>query len=262
MTTPLRTGSARRNRDPREQRRAWVTGAASGIGAAVARRLADQGVAVTLIDRDREALASTSVTVAGAEALCLDVTDTSGVLDHVAGLGREALPDILVNGVGGDTRRIPLEELREPDLTAAVTANVLGCFTFTRVCAPVMRDRGWGRIVNLASIAGRTYSVFSNAAYAAAKAAVLGYTKQCAYELAPHGVTVNAVAHGPIATERLLAAWRLMSPERREEVRRRLPAGRYGTVDEAVGAVVHLCGEDAGYTTGAAVDVNGGLHIQ
>ncbi|MEV7596941.1 SDR family oxidoreductase [Kitasatospora sp. NPDC089797] len=246
---------------PLPARRAWVTGAASGIGTEVARRLAGEGVEVVMIDRDPAALEAARHTVPGARPLLLDVTDTRAVTAHVEAADPGALPDILVNGVGGDTRRIPLEDLREEDLSAAISHNLLGCFTLTRLCAPAMRDRGRGRIVNLASIAGRTYSIFSNAAYVAAKAAVLGYTKQCAYELAPYGVTVNAVAHGPIATERLVAAWEDMPPERQAEVRGRLPMARYGTVGEAAAAIVHLCGEEAGYTTGALVDVNGGLHI-
>ncbi|MEV5601813.1 SDR family oxidoreductase [Streptomyces sp. NPDC052299] len=247
---------------PAAARRAWVTGGAAGIGLEVTRRLAGQGVEVVVVDRDRAALDALCAERPGVRAAHLDVTDTEAVTAYAAeAAGRDALPDILVNGVGGDTRRIPFEDLREDDLAGAVTGNLLPCFTLTRLCAPAMRDRGWGRIVNLASIAGRTYSIFSNAAYVAAKAAVLGYTKQCAWELSEHGVTVNAVAHGPIATERLVDAWNSMSQQRMDEVRSRLPMGRYGTVGEAAAAVVHLCAEDAGYTTGALIDVNGGLHI-
>ncbi|MDT0445416.1 SDR family NAD(P)-dependent oxidoreductase [Streptomyces johnsoniae] len=246
---------------PPPTRRAWVTGGASGIGAEVARRLSDQGVDVVIVDRDHAALDAVQRLVPRARPLHLDVTDTQAVMACVEAAGQDALPDILINGVGGDTRRIPYEDLREADLTDAIAHNLLACFTLTRLCGPVMRERGWGRIVNLASIAGRTYSIFSNAAYVAAKAAVLGYTKQCAYELAAHGVTANAVAHGPIGTERLVAAWQDLSADRKAEVQGRLPMGRYGTVDEAAAAIVHLCGEDAGYTTGALVDVNGGLHI-
>ncbi|MGW7411298.1 SDR family NAD(P)-dependent oxidoreductase [Streptomyces sp. NPDC054863] len=243
-------------------RRAWITGGASGIGAEVARRLAENGATVTLIDRDVTALEATARTMpSGTRTLELDVTATDRVTEVVAGLDPAEMPDVLVNSVGGDTRRIALTDLREQDLMNAVTENLLGCFTLTRLCVPAMTDRGHGRIVNLASIAGRSYSIFSNAAYVAAKAAVIGYTKQCAYELAATGVVVNAVAHGPIATERLLLAQQEMAPERLREVLDRLPMGRYGTPDEAVGAVVHLCGDDAGYTTGCVVDVNGGLHI-
>ncbi|MFG2229856.1 SDR family NAD(P)-dependent oxidoreductase [Streptomyces sp. NPDC048723] len=242
--------------------RAWITGGASGIGVGVARRLAEQGAGVVLVDRDPDALEAALATLPpGVRALELDVTATERVVETVAATDPDDLPDILVNSVGGDTRKIPFTELREADLTHAVTENLLGCFTMTRLCAPTMVRRGAGRIVNLASIAGRTYSIFSNAAYVAAKAAVIGYTKQCAYELAATGVVVNAVAHGPIATERLVLAQRAMSQERRREVMDRLPMGRYGTLDEAVGAVLHLCGEDAGYTTGSVLDVNGGLHV-
>lgn len=246
---------------PLTPRRAWITGAAAGIGAEVARRLVEQGAEVVAVDRDRAALDALQRRLPQVRPLHLDVTDTDAVIRCTEEGGPDALPDILVNGVGGDTRRIPVEDLREADLSVALTHNLLACFTLTRLCVPHMRERGWGRIVNLASIAGRTYSIFSNAAYVAAKAAVLGYTKQCAHELAGHGVTVNAVAHGPIGTERLLADWQAMSEERRAELRGRLPMGRYGTVEEAAAVIVHLCGEDAGYTTGALVDVNGGLHI-
>ncbi|MFJ3303933.1 SDR family NAD(P)-dependent oxidoreductase [Streptomyces sp. NPDC086549] len=242
--------------------RAWITGGASGIGAGVARRLAELGVAVVLIDRDADALeAAARMLPAGTATLELDVTATARVTEAVAATDPDEMPDILVNSVGGDTRRISFTDLREPDLMQSVTENLLGCFTLTRLCAPAMVRRGRGRIVNLASIAGRSYSIFSNAAYVAAKAAVIGYTKQCAYELAATGVVVNAVAHGPIATERLVHAQHAMPEERRRDVMNRLPMGRYGTLDEAVGAVVHLCGDDAGYTTGCVMDVNGGLHI-
>ncbi|WP_433386892.1 SDR family NAD(P)-dependent oxidoreductase [Micromonospora sp. KLBMP9576] len=243
-------------------RRAWITGGGSGIGAGVARRLADLGAVIVLIDRDADALAAARrMLPAGTTVLELDVTATERVTEAVAATDPDELPDILVNSVGGDTRQIPFTELREEDLMQSMTENLLGCFTLTRLCAPAMLRRGRGRIVNLASVAGRSYSIFSNAAYVAAKAAVIGYTKQCAYELAGTGVVVNAVAHGPIATDRLLRAQQAMSPERRREIMERLPMGRYGAVDEAVGAVVQLCGDDAGYTTGCVMDVNGGLHI-
>ena len=122
-------------------------------------------------------------------------------------------------------------------------------------------ERRWGRVVNLASVAGRTYSHFSNAAYVSAKAGLIGLTKQCAYELAPHGVCVNAVAHGAIATPRVRDAFEARDAAWRERFLDRLPAGRLGTIEEAAAAVIHLCGESAGYTAGAVIDVNGGLCI-
>lgn len=243
-------------------RRAWVTAAASGICLEVTRQLIGSGHQVVLIDRDAVALdlALGRLDRERAEGLLLDVTDTVAVRQAVESRATTR-PDILINGVGGDTRGIRFDDLRETDLVGAVTENVLGTFTLTRLCAPTMKERGWGRIVNLASIAGRTYSHFSNAAYVAAKAALVGYTRQCAYELAGTGVTVNAVAHGPIATERVIAAWTAMEPERQGRILARMPMGRHGRIDEAAAAVVHLCAETASYTTGSVVDVNGGMYI-
>ncbi|MCM3809409.1 SDR family oxidoreductase [Streptomyces sp. DR7-3] len=241
---------------------AWVTAAGSGICAETARRLAARGCRVVLIDRDEQAVRAVARELPDGLGVpvCADVTDTGAMVRLVAESAAE-LPDVLVNGVGGDTRSIPVAELTETDLWRSLSANLLGTFTLTRLCTPAMADRGHGRVVNLASIAGRTYTHFSNAAYVAAKAAVIGFTKQCAYELAPRGVVVNAVAHGPIATERVAAAWDGMEPARREAITGRTPAARLGTVAEAAAAVVHLCDEDAGYTTGSVLDVNGGLHI-
>jgi 3-oxoacyl-[acyl-carrier protein] reductase len=124
-----------------------------------------------------------------------------------------------------------------------------------------MASRGQGRIVNFASAGGRTYSHFNNAGYVAAKAAVIGMTKQIAYELAPTGVVVNVVAHGPIATERVAAAWKRRDPDQKTAVLSKLPIGRMGTVTEAVGSVLYLCSDSAGFTTGSVIDVNGGLYM-
>ena len=246
------------------RRIALVTGCGSGICAAVARGLADRGMRLLLLDRDAHGLERTAEAVAdalAADPLVLDVTDPGAVEGALRTLPARDRPDVLVNGVGGDTRAIPLEELTEADVGTAVTHNLTTAFTMTRLCAPTMAERGWGRIVNFTSVAGRTYTHVSNAAYVAAKAAVIGLTKQCAYELGPKGITVNAVAHGVIGTDRVAEAWRARSEEWRHSVLTRIPLGRTGTVAEAAAVVCHLCGEEAGYTTGAVIDVNGGLHI-
>jgi NAD(P)-dependent dehydrogenase (short-subunit alcohol dehydrogenase family) len=243
---------------------ALVTGCGSGICAAVARGLAERGMRLLLVDRDPHGLAQTSETVKDALVagpLALDVTDRTAVEDAFRSLPAQDRPDVLVNGVGGDTRGIPFGELTEADLGQAVTHNLTTAFTMARLCAPTMAERGWGRIINFASVAGRTYTHVSNAAYVAAKAAVIGLTKQCAYELGPKGITVNAVAHGVISTDRVAETWRARSEQWRRSVLDRIPVGRTGTVAEAAAIVCHLCGEEAGYLTGAVIDVNGGLHI-
>ncbi|MGQ4331083.1 SDR family NAD(P)-dependent oxidoreductase [Streptomyces hayashii] len=241
-----------------------VTGAGSGICAEVARRLAARGLKIVLLDKDAEAVQRVAGELGDTlarEPLVADVTDAHALESVVASLAPRHRPGVLVNGVGGDTRARPVTELTEADLQSAVTHNLTSVLTMTRLCAPAMVEAGWGRIVNLASVAGRTYSLFSNAAYVAAKAGVIGFTKQCAYELAPHGVTVNAVAHGVIGTERIHRAWADKPPQWTADRVSHIPAGRFGTVAEAAGMVCQLCGDDAGYTTGTVIDVNGGLHI-
>jgi 3-oxoacyl-[acyl-carrier protein] reductase len=245
-------------------RTALVTAAGSGIGAEVARRLAGSGHRVLLVDLDKDAVTEVAGQLGPAlagEPWIVDARDAPAVTGLFQTLPAASRPDILVNAVGGDARNIPMAELDEDDLSAAYVHNVQTAFTFTRLSVPAMKERRWGRIVNLASIAGRTYSVFSNAAYVAAKAAVVGLTKQCAFELAPYGIAVNAVAHGPIATERIQQAWAGKSTAQREAILARIPLGRHGTIAEAAEAVLPFCGAAAGFVTGAVLDANGGMHI-
>jgi 3-oxoacyl-[acyl-carrier protein] reductase len=243
---------------------ALVAGAAGGIGAEVARCLAARGHRLVLVDRDEAGLGLLADELGTALAVAPMVVDVGVPAELKAAwdkLPPLARPDILVNSVGGDTRPISLLDLDEDDLSSSLRDNLFGVFTLTRLCVPSMIERGRGRIVNLASVAGRTYTVFSNAAYVAAKAAVIGFTKQCAYEFARHGIAVNAVAHGPIATERIMQSWRFRSDADRERLLSKIPAGRLGSVAEAAAAVVHLCSDEANYTVGCVIDVNGGLYI-
>ncbi|MFI1256123.1 SDR family NAD(P)-dependent oxidoreductase [Streptomyces netropsis] len=248
----------------RSQRVALVTGAGSGICAEVARGLAGRNMRLVLLDKDPEAVHRVADELGdrlACDPLVVDVTDARALESALTSLPDGCRPEVLVNGVGGDTRGRPLTELTEADLQTAVAHNLSSVFNATRLCAPAMIAAGWGRIVNLASVAGRTYTRFSNAAYVAAKAGVIGFTKQCAFELAPHGITVNAVAHGVIGTERIREAWQDKPTQWTADRVSHIPAGRFGTVAEAAGIVCHLCDEDSGYTTGTVIDVNGGLHI-
>lgn len=241
-----------------------VTGAADGICAELSRALAARGDRLVLLDRDEAALKELSAELAvttQVRALTADVRDVTRLELELSALTGEWTPHILVNGVGGDTRVVPVEALDEAFLNDSLALNVLPVLTTMRLCVPAMKQSGYGRIVNFSSAGGRTYSHFSNAAYVAAKSAVLGLTKQAAYELAPFGICVNAVAHGPIATRRIADAWALRPEEERRAVLSRIPVGRLGAVAEAVGAVLYLCSEEAGFTTGAVIDINGGLLI-
>lgn len=244
-------------------RTALVTGAGGGICEQVARMLAARGHKMLLLDSDAaavDAVARDLGSALAADPLVVDVTDSSKVERLVSELSDRSRPDILVNGVGGDTRRIECTELTEEELMASIRKDLVSVFTLMRLCVPVMRRRGWGRVVNIASVAGRTNTDFSNAAYVAAKAAVIGLTRQYAYELAPHGVCVNVVAPGAVATPRVQRAFDARDEQSRAQLLDRIPARRFGTAEEAAATIVHLCEETAGYLCGAIIDVNGGMY--
>lgn len=237
-------------------RKALVTGAASGIGAAVAQRLKREGVAVVATDLH----AGDGITVA-------DLTDADDV-EKLAGAAGAV--DFLVNVAGGPavvTRKdtlppipgaIALEDVDEKTWSAVLAANLTTAFLVCREFAPRMKARRFGRIVNFASIAARRGSDRVGVHYAAAKGGIIGLTKTLALELGPHNVTVNAIAPGFIKTPRIAAAdWGNASAAFIES----LPLRRAGTPDDIAGVVAMLCSEAGGYVSGATIDVNGGWYF-
>ncbi|MGI5428183.1 SDR family NAD(P)-dependent oxidoreductase [Streptomyces sp. CA-179760] len=245
-------------------RTALLVGAAGGILKEVSRELAEEGHTLVLFDRDAEALgrlAEELGRITKVETVVGDITDIPAAERQLTDIVERFAPSILVNGVGGDTRVIGYADLTTDHFDESFLENVVSSWIAVKVCAPRMAADGYGRIVNFASAGGRTYSRFNNAAYVAAKAAVIGMTKQLAFELAPTGVVVNVVAHGPIATERVAGAFERRDPAQQQAVLAKLPMGRYGTVAEAVGSVLHLCSESAGYSTGSVIDINGGIYM-
>ncbi|MGW1074438.1 SDR family NAD(P)-dependent oxidoreductase [Streptomyces sp. NPDC002537] len=243
---------------------ALLIGAAGGILQDVARGLAKEGHPLVLFDRDEDAVRRLGAELAPLTKVDVavgDITDIPAAERLLTGIVARHAPSVLVNGVGGDTRVIGYADLTTDHFDETYLENVVSTWIAIKVCAPRMAEAGYGRIVNFASAGGRTYSHFNNAAYVGAKAAVIGMTKQMAYELAPTGVVVNVVAHGPIATARVAGAWERRDEESRKAVLAKLPMQRMGTVAEAVGSVLHLCSESAGYSTGAVIDINGGLYM-
>ncbi|MGW2013599.1 SDR family NAD(P)-dependent oxidoreductase [Streptomyces sp. NPDC001927] len=248
MTTPSRV--------------ALVTGAGRGIGAAIATRLHGLGHRVALLDRDGGAVTELARTL-DPEArttlpLPVDVDDTDAVaaaLDEVS--GRWHAPEILVNNAArtapGSVWDVELDEW-----DAVMATNLRSVLALTRLCAPAMRSAGWGRVVNLASLAGQQGGTLAGPHYSAAKAGVLVLTKVFARELAPHGVTVNAVAPAAVETP---AVTELGASAVAEAVRN-IPVGRMGRPSEVAGLVAHLVSEDGGYVTGATFDINGGIHMR
>jgi NAD(P)-dependent dehydrogenase (short-subunit alcohol dehydrogenase family) len=245
-------------------RTALMIGAAGGILSEVARELAAGGHPLVLFDKDEEAVTRLAEELSPrtkVEAIVGDVTDVPAAERLLTEITERHAPSILVNGVGGDTRIIGYADLEHHHFEQTHLENVVGTWIAIKVVAPRMVRDGYGRIVNFASTGGRTFSRFNNAAYVASKAAVIGMTKQMGHELAGTGVVVNVVAHGPIATERVAGALERRDEAERKAVLARLPMGRYGTVAEAAGSVLHLCSESAGYSTGSVIDINGGLYM-
>ncbi|GAA5176227.1 SDR family oxidoreductase [Pseudonocardia eucalypti] len=238
---------------------AVVTGAARGLGAAVAGELHALGHRVALLDLDGEGARRRAQELGGAAfGVKVDVRDPVAVraaLDRVR--ERLGVPQVLVNNAARTVSRSVWEiELDEWDDVLAV--NLRSVLVLTRELAPAMRERGWGRIVNMASLAGQQGGLVAGAHYASSKAGILVLTKIFARELAPYGVTVNAVAPAAVRTPVMDG----MDPERLESARAAIPVGRFGQPEEVAGLVGFLCGERTGYLTGATVDVNGGAFMR
>ena len=237
-----------------------ITGAASGIGAATARRFASEGARVLLADIDVEGARALALELeaAGGPAIALevDVRDiaqvTRAVEETVSRFGRI---DVLFNNAGVGAYA------ESPDLDPEVWHNVIAIdlhsvFYGTRAAVPHMRRQGGGAIVNTASISG-LFGDFGLAAYNAAKGAVVNYTRTTAIDHAKDGIRVNAVCPGPIDTA--LVTFAKQFPAVLDEWNRNIPMGRIGRADEVAGAVAFLCSEDATYITGTMLVIDGGL---
>ena len=261
-----------------EGRVAVVTGAASGIGQAVVRRLA----------RERVRLAVVDIYEAGLRQLCrelgetapepyvADLTDPHEVMDLAKRvLGEVGNVSFLVNVAGGpvapshanqlpplQSRAAPIEEIDDIDWARIVASNLTTAFLVCRAFVPALKAHRFGRIVNFTSIAARRGSDRVGVHYAAAKGGVIGLTKTLALELGPHGITVNAIAPGFINTERMAAvSWGRQAPGQHQALLDAIPLGRLGRPDDIAGVVALLCSDQGGYVSGATIDINGGLYF-
>jgi len=240
-------------------RTALVTGAGAGIGLAIAKRLHADGCRVVLadIDADRAVAAAHAIdpSAISARGIALDVAEPAVVTRAFAEIDRIwGGVDILVNsaGIAGIYKFLdyPLD-----DWLRVLAVNVTGTFLCGQEAARGMVARGRGRIVNIASISGIRASA-GRTAYGTSKAAVIGLTRQMAIELAPHGVTANAIAPGPTETDMVQ---RHHPPEMREAYEKAVPAARYATPEEIADAVAYLCSASAAYINGAVLPVDGGF---
>jgi NAD(P)-dependent dehydrogenase (short-subunit alcohol dehydrogenase family) len=243
---------------------ALVTGAGSGLGRAIALRLAGEGASVLALDLQPEGLAATASAAAGAPGRILshvlDLTDNAALDRFFAGLGGSSRLDILVNnaGIGQQT---PFLAMSRQEWDRVLAVNLTAVFELTQRAARLMlaameagRQPG-GRIVNIASITGLR-GLSGRTAYATSKGGLISFTETLAVELGPLGITVNAVAPGPVDTA---LTRRVHTQATREAYRRAIPLARYGTPEEIAGAVAYLCSPDAAYVNGHTLPVDGGF---
>lgn len=240
---------------------ALVTGAGQGLGEAIARRLAADGAAVAVVDREGDLAQSTTQAIqqTGREAfsLVVDVTDQTAVVAMVDEVMRRAgPPQILVNTVGGFEKSKTLLEIPESEWDAVVRLNLKSAYLCSRAILPKMIELRWGRIINLASQAARSVTNLLAAHYAASKAGILGFTRHLAFEVGQYGITVNAVAPGIVPTARVR---RNRTPEELARIKAQIPLGRLGEPADTAAAVAFLASNEAGYITGVTIDVNGGI---
>jgi 3-oxoacyl-[acyl-carrier protein] reductase len=248
-----------------------VTGASRGIGEATAVALAREGAGVLLVGRSEDTLGRVAAQARDAggrgEALAVDVTDPAAA-ERVVHECRERLGgiDVLVNNAGTSAHR-PLDELTEDEWQEQWQLHVMAPMRLMRAAAPAMAERGWGRIVNVASSSGKRPSQ-TNLAYSVTKAAELSLSRGFADAYAGQGVLVNAVAPGPVASElwvgeggladQMAQARGITREEALEVAASRVPIGRLGTEQEIAAVIVFLCSNAASNVAGAAWSVDGG----
>jgi 2-hydroxycyclohexanecarboxyl-CoA dehydrogenase len=243
---------------------ALVTGAATGIGAAISRRLARDGIAVGVLDlliEDARKVAE-QIGGAGGKAIALqaDITDRGQVKAAVARL-RDAFGSItiLVNNAG-ITGMVPFEELTDAQWDKMFEVNVKGTFIVTQVVVPDMKAAGWGRIVNISSSSAQSGAPLM-AHYSASKGAIIAFTKTLARELGPLGITCNNIPPRFVMNTVMSEKHFNDSQQSREEWIKAGPIRRQGEPEDIAGACAWLVGDEAGYVTGQTIGVNGGRYI-
>lgn len=235
-----------------------VTGAAQGIGRAIAAAFAEAGAAVTLADIDEAGVRAAGAAL-GAAAHALDLSDRAAAHDLAASMAPG--PDVLIHAAGGTRGQSgrPIEDIGEDDWRAIFAANSDAFFWLAQASAPRMKAAGGGRIVAIASGAGLRPSLTGIQAYAGAKHALVGLVKQLSWELGPAGVTVNAVAPGFVrsnpTTER---QWEAMGEDGRRRLMESIHTRRLGTAEDIAAATLFLASDRAGWISGQILSVDGG----
>ncbi|NBU43410.1 MAG: SDR family oxidoreductase [Betaproteobacteria bacterium] len=240
---------------------AVITGAAVGIGAAVAKRLAQDGFHVMVTDRDVKAATQTARSIEKAGGLAtpheLDVGNPESIAQAFDAIRRTVgRCDVLVNNAG-IAKTYPFIDFPLDNWNATMNINVTGTLLCSQHAARLMRKRRWGRIISIASVAGMRAVGSGRTAYGTSKAAVIGLMRQIAAELTVEGITANAIAPGPVDTPLTQV---LHSPAFRQAYTAAIPAGRYGLTTEIAAMAAFLASDQAAYISGAVIPVDGGFY--
>jgi acetoacetyl-CoA reductase len=235
---------------------AIVTGGTRGIGEAISLGLQEAGMTVAATYAGNTARAEQFTERTGVKSYQWDVADYDACQAGCARVAEElGAVDVVVNNAGitrdGTILKMSYQAWRE-----VIDTNLGGCFNMAKAVFPGMRERKWGRIVNIGSINGQA-GQYGQVNYAAAKSGIHGFTKALAQEGAKFGVTVNAIAPGYIDTDMVAA----VPGDVLEKIVARIPVGRLGAAQEIARGVVFLCGEEAGFVTGSTLSINGGQHM-
>ena len=238
---------------------ALITGGAAGIGEACVLRFAEEGARVAVLERDAEKgnAVTEKIISEGAEAIFLqgDVTSSSDVKKAFRTvLDRWGKIEILVNCAGGFYETHSIENIKEDDWDNILAWNLKSVFLCCREAAAPMKKAGYGRIVSVSSLTGRTGILETATDYGSAKAGILGFTRRFAVEAAPHGITVNAVAPGVVLSPRVAE----MHKDRLPAILKTVPMGRAGDAAEIADGIWYLSTPGSSYITGVTIDINGG----
>jgi gluconate 5-dehydrogenase len=247
-------------------KRACVTGGSRGLGFAMARGLAEAGADLILVGRELPALerARDELAATGRQVEILSV-DVGSPVPSEAGARRVVDDwgpvDILINNVGGRRIDVPTEELPTVDWQQIIDLNLTSAFVWSKVVGGAMLTRGWGRVINVASISGLIANRgIAGRSYETAKAALLSFTRALAADWATRGVTVNAIAPGGFLTEPN-RHWFRERPELRDTFEQMIPMGRFGEPDELAPLAVYLASDASRYMTGATLVIDGGYTL-